>query len=143
MKTTSFLLLVILMFISIGCDGTVESKSRAIKKEPKKVVDKPDISQSFFEEPDLIDDLISPGKKNIKIVLVKPPEIKKQKIEKVKKPKKPKKKKRVKLDKSFEITGMYKENGCIVKIYRKDFIESWLYIFVDCKNNQIKQIVRK
>ena len=130
MKTTSFLLLVVLMFISIGCDGTVESKTNVTKL---KAVVKPEIGEAFTEEPKL-EDLIGPEKKSIKLILVKPPEVKKEKIKVIVNPSKPKKKKRVKLGKGFKLAGMYKENGCTVKIWRKDFIETALYTHIDCNN---------
>ena len=44
----------------------------------------------------------------------------------------------------FKETGIYNEDReCPGKIYRKEFIESFHYIFTDCKNNQVYQIIRK
>lgn len=49
----------------------------------------------------------------------------------------------IEFNESFVLKGTYGEVGCPGKIYRKDFEVSYLYVFVDCKNNMIKQIVRK
>ncbi len=47
------------------------------------------------------------------------------------------------LDEGFELKGHYGEKGCEGRIYRKEYQVSWLYAFVDCKNNIVKQLVRK
>ena len=43
----------------------------------------------------------------------------------------------------FKLTGSYGTKECPGKIYRKDFIESHMYVFEDCKSNRVVQIVRK
>lgn len=52
-------------------------------------------------------------------------------------------KKEYKLDPGFREVGHYGENGCEGTIWRKEYQVSWLYVFVDCKNNAVKQLVRK
>ena len=50
----------------------------------------------------------------------------------------------INLDDGFKEVGNYGiKTGCPSKIYRKDYEVSYLYIFMDCKNNHTKQIVRK
>ena len=50
---------------------------------------------------------------------------------------------KIELDESFKFTGQYGKENCICKIYRKEFLESFLYAFVDCNFNKVYQIVRK
>lgn len=44
----------------------------------------------------------------------------------------------INLDDGFRLVGHYSEDGCLWKIYKKEFEVSYLYIHVDCEGNRIK-----
>ena len=44
----------------------------------------------------------------------------------------------INLDDGFRLVGHYGEDGCLWKIYKKEFEVSYLYIHVDCEGNRIK-----
>lgn len=44
----------------------------------------------------------------------------------------------INLDDGFRLVGHYGEDGCLWKIYKKEYEVTWLYIHVDCNGNRIK-----
>lgn len=44
----------------------------------------------------------------------------------------------INLDIGFYYVGRYIEDGCLTKMYKKEYEISWLYIHVDCKGNRSK-----
>ncbi len=44
----------------------------------------------------------------------------------------------INLDVGFRLVGRYIEDGCLTKMYKKEYEISWLYIHVDCKGNRSK-----
>ncbi|MCK5612204.1 hypothetical protein KAR91_60595 [Candidatus Pacearchaeota archaeon] len=135
-------LIILFSLILIGCNGEKERSSAYTSKFTDRIVG--EISEDFVPEFDNV-------RKSELFVDIKPeiePEIDKslsdhgfaqdiigrnvgytQNMEPVND---------INLDDGFRLVGHYGEDGCLWKIYKKEYEVSWLYIHVDCEGNRLK-----